>query len=87
MRLARRAKIVLLAAQGKENIEIASALGVGRVQVGRCRERYAKQGFAGIERDLPRGGRKRVIETEEIVQGDDADAAQSSHALEFAQAR
>ena len=29
VRLARRAKIVLLAAQGKENIEIASALGVG----------------------------------------------------------
>ena len=28
-RLARRAKIVLLAAQGKENIEIASALGWG----------------------------------------------------------
>jgi len=67
VRLARRAKIVLLAAQGKENIEIALALGVGRVQVGRCRERYAKQGLAGIERDLPRGGRKRVIQTEEIV--------------------
>jgi transposase len=67
VRLARRAKIVLLAAQGKENLEIAATLGVGRVQVGRCRERYAKQGFAGIEHDLPRGGRKRVIETEEIV--------------------
>jgi transposase len=67
VRLARRAKIVLLAAQGMENIEIAAALRVGRVQVGRCRERYAKQGFAGIERDLPRGGRKRVIDTEAIV--------------------
>ena len=56
VRLARRAKIVLLAAQGKENIEIASTLGVGRVQVGRCRERYAKQGFAGIEAICPVAG-------------------------------
>jgi len=67
VRLSRRAKIVLMAAQGKENIEIARALGVGRVQVGRCRERYAKGGLARIESDLPRGGRKRVIDREEIV--------------------
>ncbi len=53
VRLARRAKIVLLAARGKDNLLIAEELGVGRVQVGRWRERYAAAGLAGIEQDLP----------------------------------
>ena len=40
VRLARRARIVLLASQGKDNRQIAGELGIGRIQVGRCRERY-----------------------------------------------
>ena len=39
VRLARRASIVLLAAEGWDNQEIGAALGVGRIQVGRWRER------------------------------------------------
>ena len=35
-----RARIVLLAAQGLQNKDIAQALGVGRVQVARWRGRY-----------------------------------------------
>lgn len=35
VRLAQRARMVLLAAQGMQNKDIAKALGVGRVQVGR----------------------------------------------------
>ncbi len=46
---------MLLAAQGVQNIDIAAQLNVGRVQVGRWRERYARLRLAGIERDLPRG--------------------------------
>jgi DNA-binding NarL/FixJ family response regulator len=38
-RLVRRAKIVLLAAEGKENIEIAKEIGVERTIVGRWRRR------------------------------------------------
>ena len=57
VRLTRRCGIVLLAADGYENRTIAEMLGVGRVQVGRWRERFAKAGFSAIERDLPRGGR------------------------------
>jgi len=53
--LAERAQIVLLAAQGLKNREIAALLGVGRVQVARWRERYLASGLQGIERDLPRG--------------------------------
>ena len=55
VRLALRARIVLLAAQGVQNIDIAAQLNVGRVQVARWRERYIESGLAGIERDLPRG--------------------------------
>ncbi|MCP5239344.1 MAG: IS630 family transposase [Zoogloeaceae bacterium] len=67
VRLARRACIVLLAAQGLENQAIAAQLKIGRVQVGRWRERYAQGGLAAIEQDLPRGGRKSVVDAAEIV--------------------
>ena len=55
VRLAQRARIVLLAAEGLQNSDIANALGVGRIQVARWRDRYTEAGLAGIERDLPRG--------------------------------
>lgn len=55
VRLALRARIVLLAVDGLRNKDIAARVGVGRVQVARWRERYAQSGLAGIERDLPRG--------------------------------
>ena len=55
VRLAQRARIVLLAAQGKQSIVIAAELGAGRLRVARWRQRYAESGLAGIERDLPRG--------------------------------
>ena len=55
VRLAQRARSVLLAAAGGQNKDIARELGVGRVQVARWRQRYTEAGLAGIERDLPRG--------------------------------
>jgi len=67
VRLARRAQMVLLAAQGMDNEAIAEALGVGRVQVGRWRSRYAKGGLAAIEKDLPRGGRPKTVDAAKIV--------------------
>jgi transposase len=60
-RLAERAKIVLLASQGLENQQIGLALGLSRQKVGRWRDRYAKSGFSGIEKDAPRPGRLPVI--------------------------
>ena len=69
VRLTRRCGIVLLAADGYENRTIAEMLDVGRVQVGRWRERFAKAGFSAIERDLPRGGRPTDLAKEaQIVQ-------------------
>lgn len=67
VRLARRARIVLLAADGLSNEAIAERVGVGRVQVGRWRSRYAAGGLAAIEKDLPRGGRPRTADAAEIV--------------------
>ncbi len=67
VRLARRARIVLLAAVGMENKAIAAELKIGRVQVGRWRERYAQGGLAAIECDLPRGGRQPKVDAAEIV--------------------
>lgn len=42
VRLAQRARIVLLAAEGMQNKSIAQRLNIGRVQVGRWRERYVE---------------------------------------------
>lgn len=67
VREARRSQIVLLAARGLDNHEIAEQVGVGRVQVGRWRARYAEGGMEAIRRDLPRGGRRRTVDAEEIV--------------------
>ena len=67
VRIVRRSKIILLAAQGKTNLQIAEAMNIGRNQVSRCRSRYATGGFSAIEKDLPRGGRRQTIDAAEIV--------------------
>lgn len=56
-RLVRRAQIVLLASEGKENREIAEELDIERTIVGRWRRRFVAEGLPGIEKDAPRGGR------------------------------
>ena len=67
-RLVTRAKIVLLAAQGWLNKDIALEVGVGRDTVGRWRTRFVEGRLAGIEKDAPRGGRKPTKRTWEMVQ-------------------
>jgi transposase len=57
-RLVLRAKIILRAAKGKQNKDIASEFGVDRSIVGRWRLRFTQHGLAGIEKDAPRGGRR-----------------------------
>ena len=56
-RLVLRAKIVLLAAAGKMNKDIAAELDTGMKTVCLWRNRFAQSGLAGIEKDAPRGGR------------------------------
>lgn len=72
VRLMQRARIVLMAAEGRQNRAIAAELGVDPGLVGRWRKRFAQHGLAGIEKDAPRSGRKptaraavarRIVET------------------------
>jgi transposase len=68
VRLAQRAQIVLLAAKGWQNKDIAQKLGIGRVQVARWRQRYLKSGLQGIERDLPRGAPAVKVDVAKLVE-------------------
>jgi len=51
-----RARIILLAAQGRRNDQIAPQMGVTPSAVSRWRMRFARQGMAGLQ-DAPRSGR------------------------------
>jgi len=55
--LVQRARIILAAAGGRENKDIAADLGCTRRTIGRWRTRFMKDRLAGIEHDAPRGGR------------------------------
>ena len=52
-RLAERSRIVLLAAEGLRNEEIAARLDMTLQKVGRWRARFVKHGLGGIEKDAP----------------------------------
>jgi transposase len=59
-----RAKIVLAAADGRENKDIAAELGCTRRTVGTWRNRFAEHGLTGIEQDAPRGGRTPAVRSD-----------------------
>jgi transposase len=64
--LAKRARIVLLAADGVPNAQIARTVGVSRPTVIGWRERYAAGGIAALE-DEARSGRPPVIDEIDVV--------------------
>lgn len=57
-RLVQRAKIILLAAEGRRNDQIGAKLSLSRQMAGLWRGRFVESGLAGLEKDAPRGGRK-----------------------------
>src|SRR2546429_2253184 len=63
--LAVRARIVLAAAEGDTNTEIAERLCVSRPTVTRWRRRFAERGLDGLT-DEPRPGRPRTITDEQV---------------------
>jgi transposase len=60
-RVVERARIVLLAADGKQNQEIAEELGISVQKSARWRARFLECGIAGLEKDAPRPGRTPSI--------------------------
>ena len=84
VRLEQRAGIVLLAADGYQNKDIAQMLSLGRIQVSRWRERYAQLRLPGIERDLPRGAPPMKVDVARLVNLDHPEHARGGHTLEHA---
>ena len=61
VRQVERAKVVLLAAEGKSDLEISAALRISNQKAARWRKRFLRLGLRGLERDAPRPGRKPAI--------------------------
>jgi transposase len=57
----KRARIVLLAAEGRSGVDIAELVGVSEPTVIKWRRAYAQRGLAGLS-DRPRSGRPREID-------------------------
>ncbi len=66
VRAAERARVVLMAAEGNQDQEIAQALGITRQKAARWRQRFNRQGIQGIQRDAPRSGTKKRLPTEVV---------------------
>jgi transposase len=64
VRLQQRARIVLLAAQGKQNKEIAAEVGLDRRQVALWRSRFLEGGIDALRKDAPRSGRPPSVMAE-----------------------
>ena len=85
-RLAVRARIVLLSAEGLQPIDVADRLEVSEGVVAKWKKRYRKVGYDGLG-DAPRPGRPRTHHGRESRRGGAADAggeAEGRNALEHA---
>ena len=65
-RLVERARIVLQAAEGRQDAQIAELLSLPRQKAARWRKRFLALGLAGLERDAPRPGRPARITPEQV---------------------
>src|SRR5450432_2467340 len=63
VRVAERARIVLLAASGQQDLEIAARMAITPKKVSRWRKRFLALGVAGLQKAAPRPGRKPTIGT------------------------
>jgi transposase len=63
-RVVLRARIVLLAAEGKQDLKIAHLLSIVPRTAARWRSRFLRDGIAGLEHDAPRPGRTPSISPE-----------------------
>jgi transposase len=63
VRVVERARIVLWAAAGQQDKEIAARMATTPKKVSRWRKRFLALGVAGLEKEAPRPGRKPKIGT------------------------
>jgi transposase len=63
--LALRSRIVLTAAEGLGNVQVAQRLGIGRLTVGKWRARFVADRLDGLL-DEPRPGRPRTVADEQV---------------------
>lgn len=68
VRVAQRSRIVLLAAEGMQNNEIAERMGVAPRMVALWRSRFIQQGVEGLLKDAPRPGRTPKISPDIVGQ-------------------
>lgn len=61
-----RARIVLACAEGRTNTEVAKMLRVSQPTVGMWRERFRREGLAGLG-DLPKAGAPRTVEDDQVA--------------------
>lgn len=61
VRLQQRARIVMLAAKGMQNKDIALEVGLDRRQVSMWRERFIEGGIPALRKDAPRSGRPATV--------------------------
>ena len=61
-----RARVVLLASVGKQDLEIAAEVGISNQKAARWRKRFLQQGLAGLEKDAPRQGRPSTISSAKV---------------------
>jgi transposase len=60
-RMVERSRIILLAAAGKQDLEIAGELGISNQKAARWRKRFLNAGLEGLAKDAPRPGRAPTI--------------------------
>ena len=66
VRVVERARIVLLAASGKQDKEIAAAVNITAHKAARWRNRFLDLGMTGLEKDAPRAGRTPSISAAKV---------------------
>jgi putative transposase len=64
--LVRRAKAILLSAEGLSNVDVGKRIGMSNWMVGEWRKRYLRQGLAGLY-DAPKPGGPRSIEDDAVA--------------------
>ena len=65
-KIARRARVILLASQGAANSSIARTVGLSRPTVLLWRQRFARFGVPGIMREAARPGRRKALPPEKV---------------------